>query len=247
MEIEFWVTEKRRMHHFLQYKSMRQKIQHSRANNSTVNNPIRPKFKLILSFYTCPRYLQVWQISQPRWLRKVRDIIFFTTQGHLTPKWLVIASQNLNLSNISCLSLLSVSLMKLEFIVTEKKWRHHFLHYKSMGKNFCTQGQITPKWTIRSGPNSNSFELLCLSSLPASLTRSNQKWLRKAGDIIFSTAQGHVTPKWLVRYDRNSNSSEILCLSSLSVSLMKTEFIVTEKRWRHHFPHSKSMWALKGE
>ena len=27
---------------------------------------------------------------------------------------------------------------------------------------------------------------------------------------------------------------------------MKTEFIVTEKRWRHHFPHSKSMersWA----
>ena len=43
------------------------------------------------------------------------------------------------------------------------------------------------------------------------------------------------------------NSSEILCLSSLLGSLMKTEFIVTEKRWRNHFPHSKSMGTLKGE
>ena len=26
---------------------------------------------------------------------------------------------------------------------------------------------------------------------------------------------------------------------------MKSEFIVTKKRWRHHFPHSKSMGTLK--
>ena len=43
--------------------------------------------------------------------------------------------------------------------------------YKSMEKKkFCTQGRITPKLIIRSSPNSNSFKLLCLSSLPASLT-----------------------------------------------------------------------------
>ena len=53
--------------------------------------------------------------------------------------------------------------------------------------------------------------------------------------------------KWIIRSDRNSNSSEILCLSSLTVSLMKTEFIVNEKRWRHHFPHSKSKGTLKGK
>ena len=33
------------------------KIQRSRTNNSKVNNPIRPKFELILRFYACPRYL----------------------------------------------------------------------------------------------------------------------------------------------------------------------------------------------
>ena len=63
------------------YKSMGEKIQHSRANNSKVNNPIQHKFQLILSFYACPRYLQVWQISHQRWLRKVWHIIFCTTQG----------------------------------------------------------------------------------------------------------------------------------------------------------------------
>ena len=60
-----------------------------------------------------------------------------------------------------------------------EKWRDHFL-YKSMGKKFRAQGQITPKWIIRSGPNSNSFELLCLSSLPASLTKIQSKVTEKS-------------------------------------------------------------------
>ena len=244
MEIEITVTEKRWIHHFLQYKSMKKKIQHSRANNSKVNNPIGPKFELIPSFYACPRYMQVWQISHQRWLRQVTDIIFFISQGHVTPKWLVRSGQNLNPSNISCLSLLPVSLMKTELTV---KWRHHFLHYKSTGKNFCTQGWITPKWMIRSSPHSNSFKLLCLSSVPASLTKVQSKVTEKCWRHHFFTTQRHVTPKWLVRYDRNWNLSEILCLSSLPVSLMKTEFIITEKRRRHHFPHSKSMGMHKEE
>ena len=57
----------------------------------------------------------------------------------------------------------------------------------------------------------------------------------------FFTTQGHVTPEGLVRYGRNLNLSEILCLSSLPVSLMTTEFVVTEKRWRHNFP-IRSQW-----
>ena len=57
---------------------------------------------------------------------------------------------------ISCLLLLPVSLMKIEFILTEKKWRHRFLHYK-YEKNFHAHGQITLKKMIRSDPKSNSF------------------------------------------------------------------------------------------
>ena len=136
------------------------------------------------------------------------EIIFFGTQGHVTPKWLVRSGRNLNPSNISCLSLLPVSLMKIEFIVTEKKWRHHFLHYKSMGKNLRAQGQITPKWIIRSGPNSNLFELLCLSSLPASLTKIQSKVTEKSWRPLFfhhsrarnSKITGQIRPKFeLVR------------------------------------------------
>ena len=128
-----------------------------------------------------------------------------------------------------------------------KKWRHYFLHYKSMGNKFRAQGRITPKQIIRSGPNSNSLELLCLSSLPVSLTKIQWKVTKKSWIHHCFTAQGHITPKWLIRYDQNLNSSEILCLSSLPVRLMKTEFIVTEKRWRHHFPQSKSVGTLKGK
>ena len=39
----------------------------------------------------------------------------------------------------------------------------------------------------------------------------------------------------------NSNSSEILCMSSLPASIKRIGSKATEKRWRHHFPHYKSV------
>ena len=135
METEFIVTEKRWIHHFLHYKSMGKQIQHSRANNSKVNNPIRPKFELIRAFMpvliTCKfdKYL-----IKGDW-EKLETSFSFTAQGHIIPKWLVRSDRNSNASKILCLFLLPVRLMKIEFLVTEKKWRHHFLHYKSMGKS----------------------------------------------------------------------------------------------------------------
>ena len=45
----------------------------------------------------------------------------------------------------------------------------------------------------------------------------------------------------MVRYGRNSNSSKILCMSSLPASTKRIGPIATKKRWRHHFPHYKSM------
>ena len=50
METEFEVPEKRWIHHFFRYKSMGEKNQRSRAYNSKVNNPIRPKFEHIRAF-----------------------------------------------------------------------------------------------------------------------------------------------------------------------------------------------------
>ena len=50
----------------------------------------------------------------------------------------------------------------------------------------------------------------------------------------------------MVRSGRNSNLSETSCMSSLPVStcIKRIRSKVTEKRWRHHFPHYKSMRAF---
>ena len=90
--------------------------------------------------------------------------------------------------------------MKIEFIVSEKKWRHHFLQYKSMGKKFCIQERITPKWIIWSGPNLNSIMFL---------------------QPKFELVQDFLTVLATCEFDEDWIHS-------------------TEKRWRHHFPHSKN-------
>ena len=50
-----------------------------------------------------------------------------------------------------------------------------FSHYKSMGIFLDAQGHLTLKGVVRSGQNSNSSEILCHSSLPASLTKIGSK------------------------------------------------------------------------
>ena len=60
----------------------------------------------------------------------------------------------------------------------------------------------------------------------------------------FLDAQGQLTPYSVVRSGRNSNSSQILCMSSLPASMKRIGSKATEKRWRHRFPHYKSMGAF---
>ena len=140
----------------------------SRANNSKVNNPIWPKFELVRVFYACPHYLQVWQRPNQRWLGKAGDIIFFTAEGQATPKWLVRYYQNSNLSKILCLTSFPVSLMRPEFIATEKRWRHHFPHSKSMRtlKGVYLRSQWSDLAEIRTCPR-----FYRLSSLHASIKK----------------------------------------------------------------------------
>ena len=47
-------------------------------------------------------------------------------------------------------------------------WRFHNVSVENL---ICPQGHVTPKWLIRSSRNLNSFNSLCLSWLPASLTK----------------------------------------------------------------------------
>ena len=117
---------------------------------------------------------------------------------------------------------------------------------------FVIQGQVTSKWVVRSGPKWDSSELLCLTWLPATLMVIRSKNERASMETAFShyksmgnflNAQGQLTPYSVVRSGRNSNSSEILCMSSLPASI-RIGSKTTEKRWRHRFPHYKSMGAF---
>ena len=57
----------------------------------------------------------------------------------------------------------------------------------------------------------------------------------------FLDAQGQLTSKSVVWSGWNSNSSEILCMSLLPASIKRIGSKTTKKRWRHRFPHHKSM------
>ena len=92
-------------------------------------------------------------------------------------------------------------------LTTEKRWRHHFPHYNSMGA-FCCHGN-------------QSFDPICPKTLCSlSLTpmmlhiKYDQDWPTGIRDIqvqkceIFVT-QGKVTPKRVVWFGPNSNAMEL--------------------------------------
>ena len=65
---------------------------------------------------------------------------------------------------------------------------------------------------------------------------------KSMGNVL--DAQEQLTPKSVIRLGRNSNSSKILCMSSLPANIKRIGLKATKKRWRHHFPHYKSMGAF---
>ena len=114
--------------------------------------------------------------------------------------------------------LVTASIKRIGSKATEKRWRHHFSHYKSMGA-FCCHGH-------------QSFDPICFKTLcslsppPVMLhIKSNQDWPTGLRDIqirkckIF-VIQGQITPKWVVWSGQKSNSSQLLCLSWIPATLM---------------------------
>ena len=116
----------------------------------------------------------------------------------------------------------------------EKRWRHHFPHYKSMGA-FCWHGH-------------QSFDPICLKTLcslsppPVMLhIKFDQDWPTDLRDTLVPMCkifviQGQVTPMWVVWSGPKSNSSQLLCLFWLPATLMMIQSKMNELAWRHHFP-----------
>ena len=149
--------------------------------------------------------------------------------------------RNSNSSKVLCMSSLPTSIKRIWSKATEKRWRHHFPHYKSMGAICCHGHQ--------------SFDPICLKTL-YSLSpllvmlhiKFDEDWPPCLRDIqvrkckIF-VIQGQVTPKWLVWSGTKSNSSELLYLSCLPATLMMSRSKMNELAWRQHFPII-SLWEI---
>ena len=73
------------------------------------------------------------------------------------------------------MSSIPASMKKIQLKMKALDCSQDFSHYKSMGIFPDAQGQLTPQSLVRSGRISNSSEILCVSSLPASMKKIRSK------------------------------------------------------------------------
>ena len=111
----------------------------------------------------------------------------------------------MNSSEILCMPLLPASIKRIGSKTFEKRWRHHFPHYKSMGA-FCCHGN-------------QSFDPICpktLSSLFPYLNDATLKILSRLANWLQRYSSSKV---WNFRHSRASNSK----MSSLIRSKIKLD------------------------
>ena len=102
-------------------------------------------------------------------------INFSDAQGQITLVLVSVSGRNLNSSKLSCMSSLPARMRMIESKMKELKCSQDFSHYKSMGIFPDAQGQLTPQSLVRSGRISNSFEMLWMFLLPASMKKIRSK------------------------------------------------------------------------
>ena len=102
-------------------------------------------------------------------------INFSDAQGQITLELVVVSGRNFNSSKHSCMSFLPARIRTIESKMKELECSQDFSHYESMVIFPDAQGQLTPQSLVRSGRISNSFEILWISSLPASMKKIRSK------------------------------------------------------------------------
>ena len=219
-------------------------FRHSRASNSKISGPKSNSTKLLcLSWSPATLMMIQSKMNKLAWRHHFPIISlwnFLDAEGQLTLQSVVRSGRNWKSSEILCMSSLPASTKRIGSKATEKRWRHHFPHYKSMGA-FCCHGH-------------QNFDPVCLKTLcslsppPVMLhIKFDQDWPTGHRDIqvrkckIF-VIQGQVTPKWVVWSGPKSNSYELLCLSWLPATLMMIRPKMNEwASMETAFSHYKSM------
>ena len=124
-----------------------------------------------------------------------------------------------NSSKLSCMLSLPARMKRIRLRTAEKKWRNHFSYYKPMGIFSNFQGQPTPQSVVQSSRNSNSSELSCMLSLPASMKRIRRKTAEKKWRHHFF----HHNPicyhgnQWLDLAEFQTHPSSHVCYHNLQI------------------------------
>ena len=146
-----------------------------KGRNSVAN---LPKFELIQAFmhvlYTCNNEgdpIKNEGVHKNSPIRVVTTLYskFSDVQGQITLVLVSVSGRNLNSSKLLCMSLLPARMRMIDLKMKELECSQDFSHYKSMGIFPDAQGQLTPQSLVRSGRISNSFEMLWMFLLPASM------------------------------------------------------------------------------
>ena len=83
--------------------------------------------------------------------------------------------RNSNSSKLSCMSSKPARMKKIQLKMKALDCSQDFSHYKSMGIFSDAQGQLTRQSLVRSGRISNSFDILWMSLVPASMKKIRSK------------------------------------------------------------------------
>ena len=132
-------------------------------------------------------------------------IDFSDTQGQLTPKSVMKSCRNSNSSELLLLVLLPARMTKIHSRMKALEWSQHFSHYKPMGIFPDAQGQLTHKFMVRSGRDSNPSELLWLSSFPARINKTQSKMK----ELEWSQDFPHYNPMGAICCHGNQSSDPI--------------------------------------
>ena len=125
---------------------------HSRSDYSILCGPILSKLKILLDImHVLNTYKFKMDLINTK-TSKRGNIDSLDAQEQLTMSSLIRSGLISNSSKLICMSSFSASMKIICLRIAEKKWQHHFSHYKYLGISFSdAQGQLTPQSVIGSG------------------------------------------------------------------------------------------------
>ena len=119
----------------------------------------------------CDKKFQCWELVR----KKNEEIKACIRSSSLIPVYMI----HLHTAHVSTkFQTLGLTVPKKSVTKNSNVWKVNWtsrFHYMTTENLILQQGHVTPKWLIRSGQNSNLSEILCLSWLPASLTKIRQR------------------------------------------------------------------------